>query len=293
MRSPRGSRRAGLKFIVVTDHGDATRAPDAPVYREGSCASTASRSARPAATTSRSTCRKRRIRSAARHAMSSTTWRGSAGSGSRPTRIRRSPSSAGASGPRPSTAIEFAQPGHELAEADRAGVRGSCDAADAVARAAAVFVPVPPGRVHRRAAATDRRPDDSGRTWPAADASSRRRRGRARADRVLAVERPGRNTGAIPIPELRVIVPRALGPCQARPCADGQRGSRCLGDRAGDSRRAPVPVAWTASRRRPLRVLGGEYVAGPRAKATTAGGGRAREAARTQQRPGVVHDDDP
>ncbi len=26
---------AGLKFIVVTDHGDATRAPDAPVYREG------------------------------------------------------------------------------------------------------------------------------------------------------------------------------------------------------------------------------------------------------------------
>jgi hypothetical protein len=26
---------AGLKFIVVTDHGDGTRAPDAPVYREG------------------------------------------------------------------------------------------------------------------------------------------------------------------------------------------------------------------------------------------------------------------
>ena len=26
---------AGLKFIVITDHGDATRAPDAPVYREG------------------------------------------------------------------------------------------------------------------------------------------------------------------------------------------------------------------------------------------------------------------
>jgi hypothetical protein len=27
--------RAGLKFIVITDHGDATRAPDPPVYREG------------------------------------------------------------------------------------------------------------------------------------------------------------------------------------------------------------------------------------------------------------------
>ena len=27
--------RAGLKFIIITDHGDATRTPDSPVYREG------------------------------------------------------------------------------------------------------------------------------------------------------------------------------------------------------------------------------------------------------------------
>ena len=27
--------RAGLKFIIITDHGDATRAPEPPVYREG------------------------------------------------------------------------------------------------------------------------------------------------------------------------------------------------------------------------------------------------------------------
>src|ERR1700750_1490286 len=27
--------RAGLKFIVLTDHGDATRVPDAPSYRHG------------------------------------------------------------------------------------------------------------------------------------------------------------------------------------------------------------------------------------------------------------------
>jgi hypothetical protein len=27
--------RAGLKFIVITDHGDATRRPDPPIYREG------------------------------------------------------------------------------------------------------------------------------------------------------------------------------------------------------------------------------------------------------------------
>jgi hypothetical protein len=31
----RAAARAGLKFIVVTDHGDATRAPDPPVYRSG------------------------------------------------------------------------------------------------------------------------------------------------------------------------------------------------------------------------------------------------------------------
>ena len=31
----RAAARAGLKFIVVTDHGDATRAPDPPVYRGG------------------------------------------------------------------------------------------------------------------------------------------------------------------------------------------------------------------------------------------------------------------
>src|SRR4051812_45263155 len=27
--------RAGIKFIVITDHGDATRKPDPPIYREG------------------------------------------------------------------------------------------------------------------------------------------------------------------------------------------------------------------------------------------------------------------
>src|SRR5215207_4435579 len=27
--------RAGLQFIILTDHGDATRAPDPPAYRSG------------------------------------------------------------------------------------------------------------------------------------------------------------------------------------------------------------------------------------------------------------------
>ena len=42
--------------MIFTDHGDATRTPDPPAYRTACSASTPSRSARTAATTSRSTC---------------------------------------------------------------------------------------------------------------------------------------------------------------------------------------------------------------------------------------------
>jgi hypothetical protein len=31
----RAARRAGLQFVIVTDHGDGTRMPDAPAYRDG------------------------------------------------------------------------------------------------------------------------------------------------------------------------------------------------------------------------------------------------------------------
>ena len=34
-RSPQAAARAGLKFVVFTDHGDATRSPDPPTYRSG------------------------------------------------------------------------------------------------------------------------------------------------------------------------------------------------------------------------------------------------------------------
>ena len=48
--------RAGLHFVILTDHGDGTRPPDPPVYRaRRPRASTPSRSARTAATSSRST----------------------------------------------------------------------------------------------------------------------------------------------------------------------------------------------------------------------------------------------
>ena len=56
--------RAGLKFVILTDHGDGTRQPDPPQYIDGVLCIDASRSARTAGTTSRSTCRPRRIRSA-------------------------------------------------------------------------------------------------------------------------------------------------------------------------------------------------------------------------------------
>src|SRR4029078_3963676 len=31
----RAASRAGLKFVILTDHGDGTRAPDTPAYRRG------------------------------------------------------------------------------------------------------------------------------------------------------------------------------------------------------------------------------------------------------------------
>ena len=34
-RSPRPRPRAGLQFVILTDHGDGTRAPDPPAYRHG------------------------------------------------------------------------------------------------------------------------------------------------------------------------------------------------------------------------------------------------------------------
>ena len=68
-------------FVVLTDHGDATRAPDPPrVRRRRAVSSTPSRSARPAATTSRSGCRRRRIASPASRATWSRTSAASADS---------------------------------------------------------------------------------------------------------------------------------------------------------------------------------------------------------------------
>ena len=100
--------RAGLKFVVITDHGDATRTPDPPVVsRRRAVPRRRRKSARAAATTSPSRCRPRRIRSAERRATSSRTSSGSADSGSSRIRIRRSPSCSGASGARRLTRIEI------------------------------------------------------------------------------------------------------------------------------------------------------------------------------------------
>ena len=58
------AQRAGLTFVIITDHGDGTRGSDTPVYRNGSSASTRSRSALAAATSSHWACRRRRFHSA-------------------------------------------------------------------------------------------------------------------------------------------------------------------------------------------------------------------------------------
>ena len=64
-RLPRPPRAPGLAFIILTDHGDGTAQPDLPaVPPRRAVPRRAWRSARTAATTSRSTCRPRRIRSA-------------------------------------------------------------------------------------------------------------------------------------------------------------------------------------------------------------------------------------
>ena len=110
--------RAGLKFVVFTDHGDGTGTPDAPAYRSGVLCLDGVEISTTAATTSRSTCRRRRIRSAASRATSSRTCGGSAGSASPRIRIRRRTSCAGASGTRRSTASSWSTP-------IRAGARAS------------------------------------------------------------------------------------------------------------------------------------------------------------------------
>ena len=100
-RPPRGpASRSSSSPIMATPRGRPTRR----FIDRASCVSTPWRSARAADITWRSTCRRRRIRSPANRAMSSTTYGGSAGSASRRIRIRRKRSCAGAIGMRRSTA---------------------------------------------------------------------------------------------------------------------------------------------------------------------------------------------
>ena len=200
---------------------------------------------------------------------------------------------AGASGPRRSTAIEIVNLDTELAAADRAGVRRPCDAADAVARRGCSRTrsarPSPSRACCNRRAIWEQWAD----AGPPPTRRHDRRRGRARADRAGG-RATRRDAGvAMPIPELRVS--------RSARCRSTSRPEHALtgnavamrGDRARDSRRAPVRRRWTASRRRPRsssrrRMRPGRCTRRRR----PAGGGRARDAARPQQRPGVVHDDD-
>ena len=75
--------RAGLKFVILTDHGDGTRPPDPPAYIERRPRARRRRDQhRRRALRRRSTCRARRIHSAAPPRPSSRTCTGSAGSAS-------------------------------------------------------------------------------------------------------------------------------------------------------------------------------------------------------------------
>ena len=163
--------RAGLKFIVITDHGDATRAPDAPVYREGVLCLDAVEISTAGGHYIALDMPKAPypLGGQARDVVDDVKRLGGFGIAAHPDSPK-----AGAQLARVVGAVRrhrVRQPGHELAAADRAGVQRPRGAADGLPRAAPVLVSLPPGRVHRRADSTDRHPDAVGRHASGAGAS--------------------------------------------------------------------------------------------------------------------------
>ena len=120
----RGRRRAGpaCSSSIFTDHGDGDRRTgSARVHPRRARASTASRSAPTAGTTSRSACRRRHIRSAARRRRSSRTSRAWAGSASPRTPIIPEPELAWTDWRAPIDGIEWLNADSEWRDEGSAG----------------------------------------------------------------------------------------------------------------------------------------------------------------------------
>ena len=264
--------RAGLKFVVFTDHGDAhARAGAAGVSIGRAVPRRASRSARPAGTTSRSACRRRRIRSAASRATSSRTSRGSAASASPRIRIRPSPSCSWRDWTRRSTASSSSIPTRAGGSASRRrpGPRGAADACSQ--RSARLSRSARP----KRSPAADRADRRSPTQWSrlAARAACRRRSPaptRTRSSRS-GDERPGDNRCSLPIPSYE---------SSFRTLSVHVRPERPLtGDAAADA----AALAARDSRRPPVHAVDG--IATPPSFEFTATNAPARRAKATSSRP--------
>ena len=213
--------RAGLQFVDLhRPRRWRPAAPDPPRTSTACCASTASRSAPTAGTTSRSTCRPRRIRSAATRRPSSRTSRGSAGSASPRTRIILEPGARlDATGRAPIDGIEWLNAGLGVAgRAERWRWRASLF--DYLLRpGAGARVGVrPPGRDARR----DGTPWTRSRSVVALAAARRARRRAARTEEGRAARPAARSRLRGQLPDrsrTRVLLERPL-------TGDGGRGCR-------------------------------------------------------------------
>ena len=226
--------RAGLKFIVFTD---TATGPTRRIRRctvPACCASMPWKSARAVDTTSRSTCPRRRTRSAGKRATSSRTSIGSAASASRRIRIRRKTELRWREWTAPIDGIEMVNPDTSWRQCRR--WRRLAQRAQAP-RTRCLDYPIRPAETIASLVRPERRSRNSGRP------RAKRRRGR----RSLARTRTPRSAAdnAIPAtarvaaaPQLRSVVPDAVGPRPAGPCADRRRGGDAAHDRARDSRRA-------------------------------------------------------
>ena len=224
--------RAGLKFIVFTDHGDGTRPPDPPVVSLRRAVPRRRRDQhRPAATTSRSTCRRRRIRSRGEPRDVVEDVRRLGGFGDRrASGFAEAGAALARTGTRRSTASSSSTP-------TRAGAcaRRRLAAGGSPGRRASSTYPFRPRGNDRPACLTIRRlRSPAGTSLTAAPAVVALAGVDAHAKLALGDVDPGRQPLLAAVPELRGVVPRAVGPRRAPTarCRATPRPTRALVMRA-------------------------------------------------------------
>ena len=230
-KSRRPPPRVGLKFIVFTDHGDATRRTRSAGVPLRRAVSRRRRNQHDGRTLRRArTCRRRRIRSAGKRGTSSRTSGASAASASPRTRTRPSRSCAGGNGRRRSTRWSSSTP----TPAGASACSGPAGGPRPGSLASLLGYPFRPAETIALASRpSDREPGPLGRAD--ARAEGRRPRGSRRACQPPSAQhRPGRDSVGAGHSQLRGVVPGAVDPRAPRPVAE----RRCRGRRRDDSSRA-------------------------------------------------------